>query len=395
MDQRLIFRCIDDNQVEWSDNTMTTHRGTLAELSAQARGCPCVLAVAGETITLTRAKVPGGNRAMRLKAIPFALEDNLAEDVDELHFAVARMGLGEEVQVAAIRRETLSAWIESCTRGGINLAAVIPDTLLLPFAETGWSVLLEADRAVVRTGPWEGFAIDREHLALLLTMALKEAGSEAPEVLHVRGDPPPELATLKLELRTETLADNALEVFAKGYDSSPSLNLLQGPFSRKAQVGKWLRPWRAAAILSGIALALHLALQGAEYWHLRRQHSALKLEMEQLFTTAVPGARKIINPRAQLQNRLQELRQGAGNSETAFLDLLYRGGSAVITFGGIKLRGMRYRDNQLDLSLEGQSLETLDALKQRLAEQPDLKAEVRTTKREGKVESQVILRGAT
>jgi hypothetical protein len=53
---------------------------------------------------------------------------------------------------------------------------------------------------------------------------------------------------------------------------------------------------------------------------------------------------------------------------------------------------LRYKPNQLDLDLEGSSLETFDILEQRFDEQPQLNAQMRTTKQEDKAESRVTLR---
>jgi general secretion pathway protein L len=115
--------------------------------------------------------------------------------------------------------------------------------------------------------------------------------------------------------------------------------------------------------------------------------------MEQVFKAAVPDVRKVVNPRAQLENRLRELRQGNLSSESAFLELLLRGGQPLVTAQGVTLRSLRYKDDQIDLDLEGSSLESLDQLKQRFSEQPELSSEMRTTKQEGKVQSQVTLKG--
>jgi general secretion pathway protein L len=56
------------------------------------------------------------------------------------------------------------------------------------------------------------------------------------------------------------------------------------------------------------------------------------------------------------------------------------------------LRGFSYRDGQLDLDLEGGSPAVLDQLRQKLNEQTGLQVDMRTTQREGQVESKVTLK---
>jgi hypothetical protein len=95
-----------------------------------------------------------------------------------------------------------------------------------------------------------------------------------------------------------------------------------------------------------------------------------------------------------MQTRLEELRGDRHGAQAPFLELLLKGGGTLRSFTNINLRGLRYTTNQLELNLEGGSLEALDQLKQRLAGQEALDAQIRTTKREGQVESLVTLRSS-
>lgn len=395
MSQIVLFRFIAPDEVEWLLEGAAPEQGTLEELATRTAGRQLFLAAPGEAVILTRAKVPGRQRATLLRAIPYALEDSLAEDVDTLHFALGNAAAGTDVPVAVIRHKNLSGWLEACAQAGITPGAVIPDPLLLPYEEGSWSILVEEGRAVVRSGPWEGFATEWENLGLLLEMALSEAGEAArPHYLRAWGSELPDVANLPLEVRREAEPHEPLQVLAAGLGGGIPLNLLQGPYSRKAHLGKWLRPWRVAAVLIGLWLGIQAAQQVIEYWQLSREQAYLRTEMERVYKEAVPTATRIVNPRVQLEGRLQELRQGAGDTGAVFLDLLYQGGQTLMDFDGVTLRGLRYNNERLDLDLEGGSLETLDQLRQRLSEQSGLEAEMRTTKREGKIESQVVLRKA-
>lgn len=389
----LVFRFIGPNQAEWSTVGGVSEQGDLATLASRVNGHRLVLAVPSEMLILARAKVPGRNRSAWLKAIPYALEEGLAEDVEDLHFAMGKAGLGEPVPVAVVRRETLMSWLTSCAQIGVFPNAVVPDALLLPYSENTWSVLLEKDRAVVRTGPSTGFACEHNGLALMLNLAIDEAGEHRPRQLRFWGEA---LSEVSDQLNNLDIALSCVESnprpLAMFTDNPSAINLLQGPYSRKAQLGKWLRPWRVTAILVGVFLAVQFALQVSEYWLLQSERSRLLLSMEQLYRDAVPNARRIVNPRVQLETRLRELSQGRGSMEGGFFELLYRSGRTLADFQGVNLRGLRYKDKQLDLDLESDSLEVFDRLKQRLDSQSDLETHMRTTKREGKVESQVTLK---
>jgi general secretion pathway protein L len=93
----------------------------------------------------------------------------------------------------------------------------------------------------------------------------------------------------------------------------------------------------------------------------------------------------------QLETRLRELGSSAGGG-SGFLELLYRGGQPLAGFPELTLRGLSYRDGQLDLALDGGNPAVLDRLRQQLNQQPGLQVDMRTTQREGQVESRVTLK---
>jgi general secretion pathway protein L len=250
---------------------------------------------------------------------------------------------------------------------------------------------LEERRAVVRTGRWEGFATERALLELLLNQAFAEAGDAKPQRLRVWGGPPPVLAETGLEPWIEDSGPEPLQVYANAYQQGTIINLLQGGFSPQAHWGRRLRPWRAAAALAGAWLLAQGFGQALEHWHLRREQATLRNAMEQVYKDAVPGATRIVNPRAQLEARLRELLPTSA-SGGAFLELLYQGGQALLGFKDVTLRGFSYRDGQLDFDLEGGNPAVLDQLRQKLNQQIGLQIEMRTTQREGQLQSKLSLK---
>ena len=130
-----------------------------------------------------------------------------------------------------------------------------------------------------------------------------------------------------------------------------------------------------------------------EYRSLQREQVSLRTEIEQVFKDAVPGATRIVNPRVQLETRLRELRPASASSG-GFLELLARGGQPLTQFSAVTLRSFSYRDGQLDLDVQGGDPAVLDQLRQQFNQQTGVQAEVRTTQREGQIDSKVTLKKA-
>ncbi len=387
------FRFRAPDQVEWLHPDGRIQRGLLAEMEPDITSARWLLIAPGETITLRPVLLPSRKRATWARAVPYALEDQLADDIEALHFALGATPDGERLPVAVIAHTMLRAWLDACGHTGLIPVAVIPEPLLLPWQEGDWSVLLESQRVVVRTGRWEGFATERDLWELLLKQALVEVGNVKPQRLRVWGDPALALADTNLELQIEESAPELLRLFAAGYQPANTINLLQGSYSRQAHWDRWLRPWRAAAVLASLWLLGQGIAQLHEYWSLQRDLIALRTEMEQVFKDAVPGATRIVNPKVQLETRLRELRPSNTRSGV-FFKLLQQSGSPLTRFPSVRLRGLSYRDGQLDLDLEGGNPAVLDQLRRQLNQQVGVQAEMRTTQREGQMDSKVILKKA-
>ena len=61
----------------------------------------------GEDILLTSAKVPSKQPRQILQAVPFIVEESLAQDVEDCHFAIGDRNSAGDVNVAIIDRELL------------------------------------------------------------------------------------------------------------------------------------------------------------------------------------------------------------------------------------------------------------------------------------------------
>ncbi len=383
-----MFRLLSSGQAEWLSVDGDLRQGSLAELAAQAAAVHLILVAPGEAVTLHRIPLPSRKRALWARAVPYALEDQLIDDIEDLHFALGLVPDGDHLPVATVAHEALRGWQEACSQAGLVPAAVIPDVLLVPWQEGDGCVLADGPRQVVRTGRWSGFVTEPETLGDWLEPALLESGEAQPRRLRVWGNPPASPMDRSWQIEHEPVG--ALRCFAAGYRPDTVINLLQGAYGRQTAWRRTLQPWRAAALLAVGWLFVQGATQIYEYGRLQQEQTALRAAIDQVFRDAVPGVTRIVNPRAQLEARLRELAPvGAGGA--AFLDLLSIGGQSLVSFPDMSLRGISYREGQLELMLEGGNPVRLDQLRQQL-EQPGIQAEMRTTQREGRMESKVTLK---
>jgi len=336
-----------------------------------------VVLVPGVEVSLVEARVPGRNRQRLLRAIPFALEEQLATDVEELHFALGPVREGEQYPVAVVERSNMDAWAVLLRENGIQAEQLIPETLVLP-SDAGWSLMVDGETVLVRSGDYAGFAADIDNLPVLFS--LFQAKQQAPETARVFGSTVLDLEDVDVELVDERV--QPLELLARGWAQAPGINLLQGAYSRREEWGRLLRPWKASAALLLAGFILVGVTTGLNYFHLSQQREQLSAEIEAVYRKAFPQAKRIVNPRAQMEQQLKQLRRQAGSGNTDFLAMFVETAGVVRATKGIDVRGASYRNGRLDLDLQADNLQILDSLKQSLVSSGLMSAEIQSASTE-------------
>lgn len=358
------------------------YQGDWSQCAAAAAGRQVVLLVPAADVLLAHASVPTRNRGRLLQAIPYALEEQLAEDVATLHFAIGPERPDGTLAVAVVARERMDAWLEPLQGEGLRPDLVVPENLALPLEDRGWSVLVEEGDALVRFGPVEGGYAEATHLPLLLDAALKEAGDTPPQRLQltVVGS----AQGLETLIGVETVrhdAASALQVFAAGLSESPELELLQGAYSRREQLGRWWRPWRAAAILAAVWVVLQGGLGGFDIWRLKGEIARQDQQIAQVFQSAMPGSRRTAKPLDQMDQKLRELR--GGGSKGGPLELLAGVSEVLQGDTSARLNAASFRGGRLDLDLELKDIQALDRIKQRTTQRLKAEAEIVSASTQG------------
>jgi len=370
----------------------------LSAAAEHARGRAVVVLIPVTDCPLFTVKLPTRNRARMLQAIPYALEDKLSEDVDELHFAAGKPDADGQVSVAVVAHARMEDWLSRLAAAGIRAQRMVPDVLSLPSHPGAWSALLEPGNLLLRQGPSQGIALDTGNLSALLPLVFDQAGEALPDRLHLvdcsdadaQGRDP--LPPLELQVETEECGGTPLHHLISGYERHGGIDLLQGRYSHSERAGKLWRTWRIAIIPALLWLTLSIIATALDNHRLAAEELELRQQITAVYRRTFPNDRHIVDPRLQMERKLSELQQGRGPSGGAFLSLLARAATPLATFKAVRLSTVRYKQNRLDLELDLPSLQTLDQLKAKL-EAGRLEVKIRNARsREGKVEGRLEIR---
>ena len=368
--------------------------GDAPEAAAEAQGRRVIVLAPGTEVLLLRARIPTQSRQRQARAVPYAVEDQLAGDVDTMHFALGNRNEAGELAVAVVGKSRLQYWLDQLREAGLEPDQIHPDVLALPWRENTWTVLADEQTFLVRTGPQDGFSGDTENLELLLGAALGDAGEDTPETIEfhaVPGIQPPH--DIETPLAAHTLDTEPVAFLASNLDESRSLPLLSGRYGKATSYRALWMPWRATAALLAGWMILTLGQALAQQWAYGRQLDHLHQQVEQVYRQTFPGENRVVDARSQMESRLNRLKRGSADQAQGMLEYLERIGPSFAAGGKFSLTGMTYRGGVLEVELQADSLQSLDQLKQELANKKGIKVEVRSAKSEGdKVQSHLMIR---
>ena len=399
------LRRIGDDYLRWAvcdDNSKVVKmhdHGNFADAAKAADRRKVVMVIAGTEVLLEEAAVPSTNLAKALKAVPYALEEQLAQDVEASHFAFGPKLANGNIPVAVIGQNSLDWVIEKCEQAKLNPTEIIPEIYALPLENGRVTVMTNSGHAAVRQSQSRGFSCDADMLPLLLENSI-EPDPESELVPQARleetiwnalhfscGQDRYELRTSQgpVEMRTE------VELFSKGLAQSRSkakgqsiINLLQGPYSKTEAIGKAWKPWRLPAALAA-TLALVWGGSGyLEYQSLGAEQQRIQAEMATVLKRTFPSVRNPqSDPVRQMKSRVKvALAGGGGIDDGSFIAMMSAVGSALTVAQKPAVKSMNYRSGRLDIELETDSLQDIDKIKSRLEQDKKLSTDVKSANKD-------------
>lgn len=352
--------------------------GSLAEAGVACREARVIVLVPATDVLLTRVTIPGRNRKRMILAAPFALEEQLADDIERLYFAFGPRNPDATLDVAVVNKALIGHWLGLLNDAGLKPDCLTSEALALPYLPGSWTILLERDVALLRSGPRAGLGVDRHNLQEAIQAAQSALASLASPQLQIYQT---EAVSHGLDLQRLPLStivtSPALVVMAQGFDQKAVIDLLQGEFGGKNDWQELKARWQLPLVLVLVAVLLKISLLGIDLAHNRRESLELARRIEAVYRQTFPEAKQVVNPRAQMEQQLAAL-SGGNIAKDNFLPLLTSIGPDLQQTAKCVVQRLRYHANAIELELTLASLADLDGLKERLQSHDGLAVEIRT-----------------
>lgn len=322
------------------------HQGNLSVLTEYAKGRHVTVLVDSADVRLHRHFMPRKPTRQLLKALPFMLEDELAEDIENLHFAIEETGYDKEleqywVNIAIVKRALLQNWLSLLADVNISVKSMLPDGLCLPDSSIqdndhkSISILEYANGWLIRESAWSGLFLPDSWLPMYFekllstidTSSVEKAETTTANVEVNYFSPLPSELTASLiesEQVNLTAAEQELPMLLLAQQAEGlKWNLLQGDFAQKKAVSKNWSLWRPAAMLLIITLVIQFVMTIATWQSTSSGLETAKQELAKMYQEAFPKEKLRMNIlRTQLKRKVAAAGGESNSVSTGFLELM-------------------------------------------------------------------------
>jgi general secretion pathway protein L len=367
-----------------------TQASELIQLTEKAKSREVIAFVPTSDLVLKSLKVPSKSaKAMRL-AVPYMLEDELAQDVDELFFAYSDISVNntdENCFVAVVEHLQLEQWQLWLANAELHCKKILPDVLAMPVSsdENTATAIVLGDQVLVRYGQWQGSVVDVNVWELISKSLAKHVRTENDDTAQEKADNtekekekekektftlnaysklPESSADISINTMPEELP-LALLAATLSQDKTQKFNLLQGEFKIKEQQSPAITSWLWAAGIATVALLLNVGIKGAELIQLNSQQAQLEQQIVTTYKKTFPKTKRVRVSTIRSQLKAKLVAVGGISTESGFLAMLSQVQPALAAVPEIKPQTLKFdgKHNEIRMQALASDYQYFDKLK--------------------------------
>ena len=342
-----------------------------------------IILVSGERVLTTEIDVAPNHARHIKKALPFMVEEQLAEDIDDVHLALPpNAGVGKN-HISVVSHQELIHWLELLYSVDLEPYMIAPEFMFLPNPESDLRILFDRERALIQYDQYAGTVVELDNLDIYLqlycqsvdkTDTLKfslmasdedERGKEALTNFSASLKENEPAAAINTQLYRESVFSVLAVMAIKSMGQA--LNLLQGGYRVRTESQQTFMKWRPVAAVVALFVVCQLALfVGSGLWYQSRA-SDVKADSISLYRKLFPSERRVVNPKLQFQSHMNESQSMDFSKQ--FLGLLQIV-SSDLPAKDMRLRNLRFDASagRLMLEVDAKTIDQLESYKSSLVE---------------------------
>jgi|SRR5579862_647065 len=346
--------------------------GTLLQAASAAGGRRLLVIAPSSDVLITEVELPVKSGVRVQQVVPFALEEQLAADIETLHFAVgARNEDSGRTRVAVVTRTLMDQWLGSLQAVGLAPERLCSEAELLPQNPGHVVVLLEGDSLCVCRSGQVPQTLPSLELAAGLEAALGVELTADDLILYTLPDDwqqrsgeiealRPRCASLKVQL----LNYGVLPLLSPQLAAAGQINLLFGDYAPKSSFASSWQRWRLVAGLAAALLVVHVGGLALQRLQQQRSERALDEAIGQVSQRALQGDSGAGSARERIERRLLAAQGGSDNF--GLMAGLAALGRAVQNADGASVQTVSFHDGGMDLQVKAKDASNLERINQSL-----------------------------
>jgi general secretion pathway protein L len=372
--------------------------GQMAELPRADR---VDIIVPASMVLFTEVKLPPVRGQKLRQMLPFAVEEKILSDPDQVQVAVGERDEGGITRVAVVDRGWLDACCERLRLAGLRPVNGYAETCLPELEPNAWTLIWDGREGFVRTAVGAGLALDSMGDAgapFALQRAVEEArnNTKLPEKIILRATDAaasvPDLQLWSTQLGVTVVPGQDWHWAPRFLNAANAINLLQGDYSPSSSLRELIPQLRPILLLAGLIIGAQVLATGVDWWRLNREKKMLTTEMTKTFKAAFPNASVVVDAPLQMQRNLSELRRASGQSQPSdFLPLLAKLLPLMSSATGVE--AISYDQGTLKVDAMFRDENSVSDLRNRIASVPNTKVEASNPK-DGGVSARIAITGS-
>ncbi len=303
----------------------------------------------------TRTQVASKNSELLIKSIPFAVEEELSNEVEDNYYAF-RLNEDNSQSVIAIERTHLNILNGKIESNQLNVKAIHSEVDWLPIESSSVSMWSDSETALLKFEDNHAMRVPHLQINQLLPVF-------ALEKQQVICNAATELSYDDLPIKKQLTAANCCQYLL----TNDAINIYIDEI-KTAQSETTSSTWKSVLILSGLLVISWCLIQGFQWYSLNQSINELKEQQRNLLLQSYPDvvSSELVDPFAGLQSRLKTNNIQSPQNKNMLITVIDKLGQTLKQQNAVKLNGMRLIDQKMELQIMAPNMTVINDFHQLL-----------------------------
>jgi general secretion pathway protein L len=316
-----------------------------------------IIILTANLVLTTQVKIPSKNEEVIKQSIPFALEEELATDVNENHFSYSQLN-DQLFLVSIINKKLIEKLQWHLKTAGLICKEVYSEIFTVPH-KARQLVLCKISNGYIIRDDILGVNLDDSMLDTFLQL------SENKNITYYSDGE----NQLKVHNKVEFNNLDTCLLQAKTIIDGQGVNIFQGEFTQNIDNKKSGTPWKKLIILTVLLIISWLTINLYELFHLSASIDNIKDQQKSLLIQSVPNASEteIKDPFSAYQSRIKQAQNlTISSNNQGFIIALSYLGKALVENSTIQIQSLRLREKKLEVKLLATNVNSLNQFQEDL-----------------------------